>query len=166
MNTNQTQNKQTIETFYSSFLKFDAETMASCYHPEVQFSDEVFADLKREMPGNMWRMLCHRLKSSPSKLTYSNLWANDNNEGGCDWEAEYIFSATGKKVHNKISSHFKFSDGKIIQQRDSFNFWRWSRMALGAPGYLLGWTSFLKSKVQKQAAQGLEQFVSTLKNKP
>jgi ketosteroid isomerase-like protein len=154
------QNKQLLETFYQAFLNFDGEAMASCYHPDAHFSDAVFPDLNGEMPGNMWRMLCHKLQSSPSKLRYTNVWANET-EGGCDWEAEYIFSATGKKVHNIISSRFKFADGKIIDQQDSFNFWRWSRMALGMPGYLLGWSGFLRGKVQLQANQGLQQFVAS-----
>ena len=137
MSETENQNKQLIETFYAAFLKFDGDTMASCYHTDASFSDEVFPDLKGEMPGNMWRMLCSKLKTSPSKLSYSNVWANET-EGGCDWEAEYLFSATGNTVRNIISSRFKFADGKIIEQQDSFNFWRWSRMALGLPGVLLG----------------------------
>jgi len=157
MNTNQ----QLIENFYLAFKNSDAETMANCYHPQIEFSDPVFPDLKQQMPANMWRMLCQRLKNSPSKLAYSNVWV-EGDEGGCDWEAEYLFSTTGRQVHNKITAKFKFKDGKIISHQDSFNFWRWSRMALGTPGYVLGWSPFLRGKVQLQAANGLQQFIQSL----
>ncbi len=151
------QNQQTIETFYQAFKKFDGDAMADCYHPEISFSDPVFPQLEGEQAGNMWRMLCQRVKGTPFELTFSDIWANEN-EGGCNWEAKYLFSRTGKQVHNIISAQFKFKDGKIIQHKDDFNFWRWSRMALGAAGYVLGWTPILQKKVQAQAEEGLRQF--------
>jgi hypothetical protein len=49
-------------------------------------------------------------------------------------------------------------DGKIVAHTDVFDFWRWSRQALGAPGLFLGWTSFLQRKVQGQAAKGLSEY--------
>ncbi len=151
-------NQQVIENFYAGFENSDAETMADCYHQEITFSDPVFPNLKNDMPANMWRMLCQRLKNSPSTLRYSNIWC-DGDEGGCDWEAEYLFSSTGRQVHNKITATFKFKDGKIISHKDNFDFWSWSKMALGVPGYLLGWSSFLRGKVQLQASQGLQNFI-------
>lgn len=36
--------------------------------------------------------------------------------------------------------------------------WRWSRMALGAPGWLLGWSPMLVNRVRGQAARGLQSF--------
>ena len=46
----------------------------------------------------------------------------------------------------------------VIRHVDRFDFWRWSRQALGAPGWLLGWTSLLRGKVRAQAAKGLAAF--------
>ncbi|MBA3630597.1 MAG: hypothetical protein H0W55_13180 [Actinobacteria bacterium] len=34
-------------------------------------------------------------------------------------------------VHNKIGVSFSFRDGLNIRHRDHFDFYRWSRMALG-----------------------------------
>jgi hypothetical protein len=50
-------------------------------------------------------------------------------------------------------------DEKIIIHEDSFDFWKWSRMALGTPGLLLGWTPFLKKKVRTQAQTSLQNFI-------
>ncbi|MCB0245996.1 MAG: nuclear transport factor 2 family protein, partial [Anaerolineae bacterium] len=61
--------------------------------------------------------------------------------------------------HNRIDASFRFQDGKIIQHRDSFSFWRWSSMALGPVGMLLGWSPLVKNKVRRQAAHNLERFI-------
>ena len=34
-----------IDTFYTAFAAGDAETMVSCYHPQVQFEDPAFGKL-------------------------------------------------------------------------------------------------------------------------
>ena len=64
--------KQLLESFYSAFNELDAETMASCYHPEIVFQDPAFGVLKGERAMNMWRMLCESQKGKEFKITYSN----------------------------------------------------------------------------------------------
>lgn len=77
----------------------------------------------------------------------------------CTWNAYYTFSRTGRKVHNIISTSMKFRDGKIIDQTDRFDIWRWSRQALGFSGWLLGWTPVIANKVQGTARRGLDKFM-------
>jgi len=43
----------------------------------------------------------------------------------------------------------------------SFDFWAWSRQALGLPGWLLGWTPWLRRKVRATAARNLAKFMAT-----
>ncbi len=81
-------------------------------------------------------------------------------EGSCRWQAWYTFSRTGKKVHNVIDAHFEFKDGKIFRHQDYFDLWRWSRMALGAPGVFLGWSPLIKNKIRTTARNGLTKFIS------
>jgi len=83
----------------------------------------------------------------------------DDVVGRVRWEAKYIFSMTDRKVHNKINASFRFQDGKIIQHHDNFNFWKWSFMALGSTGLILGWSPLVKNKVQRQVAKNLENFI-------
>lgn len=149
------QHTQLIERFYEAFNRRDAETMAACYHGDVCFSDPVFPDLRGEHAGNMWRMLCSR--ASDLAIEASDI-VTDDSAGRAHWEAWYTFTATGRKVHNRIDAAFRFRDGKIIEHRDSFPLWKWTRMALGPTGVLLGWTPLVKSKVREQAAAGLRQF--------
>jgi len=149
-------NEQLIERFYQSFQKQDAAGMLECYHPDIHFSDPVFTHLQGIQAGGMWRMLCANAKDF--SLQYSDIQADDDS-GKAHWEARYTFSQTKRPVHNRIDARFHFQDGKIIHHQDHFNFWRWSRMALGTSGLLLGWTPFLKAKVRGSAEKNLQKFM-------
>ncbi len=148
-------NEKLITEFYSAFQNLDAEAMAACYHPDIEFSDPAFPKLKGPMASNMWRMLC--AKAQDFELRFSDVSADDH-AGSAQWQADYVFSQTGNNVQNQISATFEFKDGLIIRHQDHFDFWRWSRMALGPLGYLLGWTPFLQNKVQKMAAKNLASY--------
>lgn len=151
------QNAKLLSEFYGSFVKRDGKGMAACYHPDVEFSDEVFPDLKGEQAGAMWQMLCERAKDL--KIEFREIDA-DNDTGHAHWEAWYTFSATGRKVHNRIEASFEFLDGKISRHRDTFNFWAWASQALGPMGWLLGWSRLVKKRVRAQAAENLEAFIN------
>jgi hypothetical protein len=145
--------RATLSRFYAAFQNLDGEAMQACYAPDAQFDDEAFSLRGREEIGAMWRMLCEVTKAKGRdvwKLDYS---ITDNSS---HWEAHYRFSATGRMVHNIIGGEFTFdAQGQIKTHRDRFDFWRWSRQALGTPGLLLGWSPMLRNKVRAQAAKNL-----------
>ena len=149
-------NKILIHTFYSSFAQRDYNTMGECYHPEVIFKDEAFQLTRKQVPA-MWHMLCERGKDLEIEYEHVEVSANT---GSANWTARYTFSATKRPVVNEIAASFIFKDGLIINHKDDFDFWRWSTQALGFPGLILGWSSFLKKKVQKQALDSLNAFIS------
>lgn len=149
-------NEQLIYDFYSAFQARDGGKMVSFYHPNVDFSDAAFGELHGRQATAMWRMLCAR--GADLKIAFERIHADDKT-GSAHWEAWYTFSATGRKVHNVIEATFAFKDGKIIEHRDRFNFWRWATQALGPLGLLLGWTPYLQGKVRAQALSGLEAFM-------
>ena len=62
-------------------------------------------------------------------------------------------------MHNIIEAQFTFQDGLIHTHRDTFDFWRWSRQALGPAGVLLGWTPMLHNKVRREARRGLDAYL-------
>lgn len=142
---------EVLRRFYDAFAKRDGEAMAACYADDVVFSDPVFPSLHGERARNMWRMLTQR--AADFSLTY-----DVRGPGRVHWEAHYTFSQTGRRVHNVIDAQLEVRDGRIVRHVDTFDFWRWSRQALGAPGVLLGWSSLLQKKVQASAAKGLDQF--------
>jgi ketosteroid isomerase-like protein len=145
-----------VSTFYEAFSRLDAETMVSCYAPDAHFSDAVFVDLEGPQIFAMWRMLAARAKDFT--LTFRDVVADDTT-GRAHWEAKYLFSKTGRKVHNVIDASFSFAQGKIAAHRDQFDLWRWSGMALGAPGKLLGWTPMIQRKIRAEASKSLEDFM-------
>ena len=138
-----------IENFYGSFATGDADGMARCYHPEVRFSDPAFPDLRGPEVMKMWRMLLDRADDLEIVL---GPHSGGEGTGSAHWTARYTFSRTGRFVVNEIDASFRFRDGLIVEHRDSFDFWKWSRMALGASGLLLGWSPMLKKKVRAQSA--------------
>lgn len=150
-------NEQLITNFYKAFQKRDYKTMQACYSDNATFSDEVFVNLNAKEVRAMWEMLITRGKDL--QLEFKNIRA-DEKTGSAEWVATYTFSATGKKVVNRINASFVFENGKIIKHTDHFSFYKWSSQALGFMGFFLGWTSFLKQKVRSQAAKSLSEFLN------
>ena len=152
--------QQTIERLYAAFAKLDSAAMAACYAPEACFDDEAFSLQGRAQISAMWTMLCDAVKAKGRdvwKLEVSRVTARS-----AHWEPTYNFSATGRTVHNIIDAEFEFDGaGLITRQRDRFDFWRWARQALGAPGLLLGWSPVLRNKVRTQAAKNLARFMAS-----
>jgi SnoaL-like domain len=156
-------NQATIERFYAAFAQLDHATMQACYAPGAHFQDEAFDLNGPEEIGGMWRMLCQATMAKGRadwKLDASQIEATATT-GSAHWDAHYRFSATNRLVLNRIDATFEFDDqGLITRHHDRFNFWSWSRQALGTPGLLLGWTPFLRAKVKTQAAANLQRFLS------
>ncbi len=150
-------NTELIQNFYESFARSDAEGMINCYDQNIVFNDPAFGKLTGDDAKNMWRMLIGRNKGS-IKITFDNVIANETS-GSANWTAEYVFSQTGRKVINKIAASFEFENGKIIRHTDQFDLWKWSRQAMGWKGFLLGWTTFMKSKIQKQTNYLLKSYI-------
>ena len=146
---------EVIEAFYKSFQQKDWKGMHACYHQDVIFSDPAFPNLKGDHARAMWHMLTTSARDL--SVTFSNIKA-DGQHGACDWEAKYTFSKTGARVHNIIHAEFVFKDGKIIRHTDAFSLTRWAGMALGLPGKLLGWTSWMQGKIRATAAGSLAKF--------
>jgi hypothetical protein len=151
--------RATIEKLYAAFAALDAETMAACYAPDAVFDDEAFSLKGRRQVGGMWAMLCDAVKTKGRDVWRIEVSAIT--ERSAHWEASYRFSATGRMVRNVIDAEFEFDPaGLITRQRDRFDFWRWARQALGAPGLLLGWSPMLRAKVRAQAAKNLDRFLA------
>jgi ketosteroid isomerase-like protein len=149
-------NEQLIGQFYAAFARRDAATMAACYAPDAHFTDPVF-DLRGGEIGAMWAMLCARAKDL--QVTWSNVAADDR-AGRAHWEPSYTFSATGRPVHNEIDAAFTFAHGKFATHVDTFDLWRWSRMALGKKGVLLGWTPLARKAIRRDARTALTAWIA------
>jgi hypothetical protein len=84
----------------------------------------------------------------------------DDTTGRAHWDAWYTFSATGRSVHNIIDARFEFADGLIRRHTDTFDLWRWSRLALGPSGLFLGWSPLVQNTIRDRARRGLEKWTA------
>ena len=134
-----------LHQFYGSFSKANAEGMISCYHENIVFKDPAFGELHGEKAKAMWSMLLS--KNSSIKVDYEILEVSSNS-ASVEWQAKYVYGPNQRKVHNHVMGYFKFEDGKIIKHRDRFSLWDWSKQALGLTGKLLGWSGYLRNKIQ------------------
>jgi ketosteroid isomerase-like protein len=149
-------NETVIRSFYDAFARRDAESMIACYADDVVFTDPVFPRLRGDEAKAMWRMLCGRARDLA--ITCGEARADDSH-GEARWEARYLFTQTGRRVHNVVHARFELREGRIVRHVDDFDLWRWTRMALGPTGLLLGWSPMVRKRVQDQAAASLEAFV-------
>ncbi|MEA2451496.1 MAG: hypothetical protein QOG04_206 [Actinomycetota bacterium] len=150
-------NEELISNFYSAFASGDHATMEASYTDDATFSDPVFPSLTADEARAMWRMFC--TSGNDVKVNFSEVQADDQS-GSAHWDAVYKFPKTGREVHNHIQASFLFRDGKIVRHRDDFNFYAWTRMALGPVGTALGWSPIVQGQVRKQAASQLRHFRS------
>lgn len=148
---------QVAEKFYTAFQAKDHATMRSCYAAEAAFSDPVFTDLHGDKIGDMWEMLCKQGKDLT--LTFEVLHT-DATSARVRWIPVYTFSVTKRKVVNDVVATLQIVDGKITRHVDDFDLWKWTKMALGAPGTLLGWTSLVQNRIRKEAGKNLDKFVA------
>lgn len=153
-------NEEIIQKFYTAFAQSNFKEMAACYHKDIVFQDPAFGELKGEKAGKMWEMLISQ-SSAPIDISFSNIKA-DGDKGSANWRAEYVYGPQKRKVINNIAANFIFKDGKIIQHTDVFDMWKWASQAMGLMGSLLGWTPFLKNKVQSVANKRLDAFMNTI----
>ena len=146
--------KEIITSFYTAFQNHDAEGMNELYHELAYFSDPVFKNLTADEAGDMWRMLIERSKGD-LKISFHSVEELEDDKVSCIWEADYFFGKERRPVHNVIKATMTIEDDKILIHEDQFDFWKWSKQALGGTGTLLGWTPYLKGVVRKQARSAL-----------
>ena len=111
----------------------------------------------------MWHMLCARAKDL--QIRFRDTQANAT-IGAAHWEAQYTFGKKSRPVHNVITATFDFRENLIVEYDDTFNLWKWTRMALGPTGTLLGWTPWLRSAVRRDARRGLDSFIQKQQGMP
>jgi uncharacterized protein (TIGR02246 family) len=149
--------RQLVTEFYAAFARRDPDAMAVLYAPDATFSDPAFGHLQGAEVRSMWRMLVGA--SSDLSVTARDITANGD-RAAATWEARYTFTETGRSVHNVVEAHMTVEDGRILRHDDHFDFWRWSRQALGLPGLLLGGTPVLRAQVRKRARRRLDEFMA------
>jgi ketosteroid isomerase-like protein len=153
-----TGSRATVERFYAALARGDAEAMAACYADDAAFTDPVFGELRGEAVRDMWRMLLARRSGG---MTVSTTFLGGSADGNTEQvlaTIDYTFGRTGNRVSNTIATFMRFRDGRIVQQIDDFDFFRWARQAFGMAGWIAGWTPAFRRRVRSEAAAGLARF--------
>jgi hypothetical protein len=151
-------NEQVVRKSYEAFHARSAAIMNASYDPVVVFEDPAFGRLEGQQVFSMWQMLCSRAKEL--QVSVSNIRA-DNKTGSAHWQAKYLFGPSRRPVHNVVQANFIFRDGKIIEHVDTFSLWKWSSMAIGLTGTILGWRPLFKSAIQKSVRRQLDIFMQS-----
>jgi ketosteroid isomerase-like protein len=143
-----------VNKFYSAFQAGDAVTMGQQYADTDTpvFSDEIFIGLSSEEARKMWTLL---LQGRQKPVVKFEVVVAGDDHAVVRWTADFIFSKTGRTVHNEVTSLLFIRDGKIIRQDDKFDLCMWTRQAYG----LIGGTSlctFPDQTIRKQARTSLE----------
>lgn len=143
------------ERFYEAFMVRDHYTMGLLYAEHATFSDPVFPLLNARGARMMWNMLLTRAEDLGIEVA---ILEDSPTRASVDWVAHYTFGATGRPVVNRVRTEMALSNGRIVRQVDSFSLWRWSGQALGAKGWLLGWTPLVRDRIRAQAAHSLWEY--------
>jgi len=151
--------KDIIVQFYEAFVNGDAKKMGECYSEDVVFEDPAFGILKGQKAKMMWQMLLSKKDKSP-KIEFKNVELNGN-KGKAEWTARYKYGEKNRNVINNVFAEFHIENGKIINHKDTFNVWKWSKQALGLPGLILGWTPFMKNKIQDTTNNMLKNYIKS-----
>lgn len=145
---NAEETRAALVRFYEALSRRDGETMASCYAPDAVFEDEVYL-LHGADVGKMWRGLMSRAKTLRVSYTIARAGAGT---GTVELTARYDWPGGGPVV-NVILSELELAEGKIVRQRDRFDFPRWAAQALGWKGRLFGHFQWFRRKVSIEAAK-------------
>ena len=148
-------NIELISRLYRSLAAHDHKTMAECYHQDATFEDIAFKLEGREKIHGMWRFVT---RPEPKlTVTFSDVTADDYN-GRAKLIDDYVFTETGRPVHNVITSIFRFRGGLIASHRDECDPIAWANMAMTGPkAWLAGHVRPIRARA---AAKKLDQFLT------
>lgn len=152
----QTSTSEVANRFYTAFQQGNAVTMGQQYADvdTYVFTDEIFQKLNVGEARKMWVMLLN----TPNKpvVKYELVVAGEDH-AIVHWEADYVFSKTGRAVHNDVTSILFINNGKIVRQVDKFDLCSWTRQAFGVvKGTAI--CTFPDHTIRKQARENLAAF--------
>lgn len=151
-------NTEIAKEFYTTFANKDSDKLKQYYSTNVIFKDPAFGTLKGEDVFSMWEMLFQKGKDLEVSF---NIEKEDKDTVIVKWIANYTFSKTKRKVENHVTATLRFSDNKIIEHIDNFDFYNWSKQALGGVGILLGGTKWFQRKFNKEATSSLHKYIKS-----
>jgi len=142
-----------LNNFYTAYCNKNLSEISDFYHPEIEFYDHAFGNLKKDELMTMWSMLFNRAFKDLT-INVSNIKV-ENEIGSSHIDCYYTYALTNRKVHNSIDTRITFKDNLIIEQIDIFSLKEWAKQSLGWKEGLIANTLFFKNKLQKQTRKAL-----------
>ena len=100
--------KEIAIKFYDAFASADVETLKKLYDEKLIFNDEIFVGLNYEETIKMWSSLLIGNKDMSIKYTIKEY---SENKVKVEWIADYLFSASRRKVRNVIIANMEIENG-------------------------------------------------------
>lgn len=140
-----------LMAYFGAFARRDGAAMASMYAENARFEDPVFL-LRGADVGKMWVALMGRAKDFSVEY---DVGQTGSGRGVVTWTARYRYGS--RPVVNVVRSDIEFGpNGRILRQRDDFDFARWAAQALGLAGTLFGSFAWFRRAVSRKAAAGID----------
>lgn len=149
--------QELVASFYGAFSRLDYEQMMDCYADDIIYNDPLVGLIERGEVKAYWKMICANAKALSLK-TY-DFEEIDDEYVTSRYQVEYYLEATGKKVRYAAKSFMRIAEGKIVEHSDGFRLSTFLGNTYGLAGQLLGWTGYLKKKVQHRYRLLLDQYL-------
>ena len=149
------QNEATIHRFFTAYQNKEYTTMQNCYSEDAVYNNPIYGLNDTEHVKAMWEMICKTNKEE--SLHFENIELLDHEYATCDWSLVYYY--TNRRINNKIKSYLRLENGLIIEHTDAFDLYKWTRMAFGLTGSLIGWSNFFQKRIQKSTRKKLSEFI-------
>lgn len=147
-----------LERLFTSLDQHNHEAMAACYHPQATFRDIAFELRGQRQIHAMWHMICQPDGHDSDIRTTFAVQQVDEDTGRANVVDDYTFHETGNKVHNVITSEFRFQDGLIVEHRDNCDPRLWGKMAFGGiKGWMAGRVRWLRSRAARKLIRAFEE---------
>lgn len=151
--------EEVVKSFFQGLKTKNYKSVQSLYGFNSFYSDEVFPSLAGSEIGKMWEMRFSLSKDF--NLDYKILKSSSKNVE-VKWDIKYKPKDFNKYVENSIRTTFEIQEGKIITQKDRFNFPKWVKNTRGTWAYLFCFLGITRKKIQERAEFTLNAFI--LKN--
>lgn len=142
---------QIVKEFYKALSKGDYQKVNSLYHDDAKYRDEIF-DLRGKEINALWYTAT---RPEMNLIAHCKSLKVDGDRVTTDWNISYTIDTLNRKVELDETGVFQFQDGKIINHKDSYDFWSWCAQSLGFIGKALGWSQWLKNRVRNQAKKSV-----------
>ena len=100
--------KEIATKFYDAFASADIEILKNLYDEKLIFNDEIFVHLNYEETIKMWSSLLVGNKDMSIKYIIKEY---SENKVKVEWIAEYLFSASKRKVRNVFIAYMDIENG-------------------------------------------------------